>query len=122
MKLGLTALLLLTLIACASTPPRPASSTYGCIKTVVTALPVALPDPERHCLASAAIVRRCSRFEAWLAGWGKEIGDVIGPGDASWQDLAADRAGRRCASAGDAPDALLECCRQVLTPQPARHR
>lgn len=115
-------LLLLSLVGCTNTPARPASSTYGCAKAVVASLPTGLTDPEKHCLASAGILQRCSRFEAWLAAWGKEIADALGPGDASWQDLATDRAGRRCASAGDAPDALLECCRRALTPQSAQHR
>jgi len=80
----------------------------------VAALPAGLTDPERHCLASAGIVHRCSRFEAWLAGWGKEIQDAFGPGDASWEDLAADRAGRRCASTHAEADTLFVCCRQAL--------
>ena len=57
---------------------------------------------------------RCSRFEAWLAGFGKEIRDAVGDGDASWQDLDADRIGRRCAATHDGPDAQIECCRQAL--------
>lgn len=81
----------------------------------MTTLPGGLTDPEKHCLASAGIVRQCSRFEAWLAGWGKEIRDAFGPGDASWEDLRADRAGRHCASMHDETDALIECCRQALT-------
>ena len=36
-----------------------------------------------------------SRFEAWLAGWGKEIEDAFSHGDESWEDLDADRLGRR---------------------------
>jgi hypothetical protein len=106
--------LLLGLAGCAGTPERAAESTIGCADAVVAALPAGLTDPEKHCLASAGIVQRCSRFEAWLAGWGKEVQDAFGAGDASWEDLAADRAGRRCASTHDGADALTECCRQAL--------
>jgi hypothetical protein len=81
----------------------------------VAALPGGLTDPEKHCVASAGITQRCSRFEAWLAGWAKEIQDSFSHGDASWEDLDADRIGRRCASTHDEPDALTECCRRALT-------
>ena len=77
----------------------------------MAALPDGLTDPEKHCVASAGIAQQCSRFEAWLAGWGKELQDAVGHGDASWEDLLADRAGRRCASTHDGMDALIECCR-----------
>jgi len=111
-----TGCLLLCLAGCTSTPPeRAAESTVGCVAAVVAALPVGLTDPEKHCVASGGIVQRCSRFEAWLAGWGKEIEDAFRHGDASWEDLVADRAGRRCATATlDGNDALIECCRQAL--------
>ena len=89
-------------------------SSIGCANAVVAALPTGLTDPERHCVASAGIVRYCSRFEAWLAGWGKEFQDAVNGGDASWDDLVADRAGRRCASKHAGVDAVIECCQRVL--------
>jgi len=107
--------LLLVLAGCTSTPERAAPSTVGCVNAVVATLPAGLTEPEKHCVASAGIVQRCSRFEAWLAGWGKEIQDAFGDGDASWDDLAANRIGRRCASRGEGSGALIECCRQALT-------
>lgn len=82
----------------------------------MAALPSGLTDPEKHCVASAGIVRYCSRFEAWLAGWGKELQDAAGGGDASWEDLVADRAGRRCASNHAGADAVIDCCQQALRP------
>jgi hypothetical protein len=109
-----TVCLLLGLAGCASPPERAARSSVSCAKAVVASLPGGLTDQEKHCVASAGITLRCSRFEAWLAGWGKEIQDSFGRGDASWQDLDADRIGRRCASTHDEPDALIECCRQAL--------
>jgi hypothetical protein len=109
-----TGCLLLLLTGCASAPQRPAWSSVGCAEAVVAALPGGLSDSEKHCVASAGIVQRCSLFEAWLAGWGKEIRDAFGAGDASREDLVADRAGRRCANANVGPDQLIECCRQAL--------
>jgi len=81
---------------------------------VVAALPPGLSDPEKHCVASAGIARQCSPFEAWLAGWGKEAQDAFGGGDASREDLDADREGRQCASELGGPEALVECCRRAL--------
>ena len=99
----------------ARAPERAAQSSVGCAKAVVAALPAGLTDPEKHCVASAGITQRCSRFEAWLAGWGKEIEDTFDHGDASLEDLDANRMGRRCAFTHDEPDALIKCCRQALT-------
>lgn len=106
--------LLLVLAGCAGAPQRPATSTVGCAEAVVAALPPGLSDPEKHCLASAGIARQCSAFEAWLAGWGKEVRDAFGAGDADWEDLVSDRLGRQCAAQSIAADGLLECCRRAL--------
>ena len=111
-------LLALCLAGCAGHPQRPAESTLECARAVVAQLPPGLTDPEKHCLASAGIVLQCSRFEAWLAGWGKEVQDAFDGGDASLADLAADRLGRRCARQTGEPDGLLRCCREGLTASP----
>jgi hypothetical protein len=110
---GLAALLL---AGCAASPERPAASTVGCAEAVVAALPTGLDDLQKHCLASAGITLQCSRFEAWLAGWGKEARDAMGGGDASREDVLANRIGRGCAVIGRDTDALLDCCRQGLDP------
>jgi len=104
------------LAGCAASPERPAASTVGCAEAVVAALPPDLNDLEKHCVASAGIALQCSRFEAWLAGWGKESRDALGGGDASREDVEANRIGRRCATAAGDADALLDCCRQGLHP------
>ena len=70
-------LLALAGAGCAGNPQRPADSSLECARAVVAALPPGLSDPEKHCLASAGIARRCSPFEAWLAGWGKELRDAF---------------------------------------------
>jgi len=115
MRIAVSAALLLgSLAGCASGPQRPAASTAGCVRAVVAELPPGLTDPEKHCVASAGIARRCSALEAWLAGWGKEVQDAFAGGDASWDDLVADHVGRTCASAPGGPEARLACCRQAL--------
>jgi hypothetical protein len=75
-------------------------------------LPPDLPDDEAHCMASGLITRYCSIPESYLAGLGKELRDLIGPGDAEWRDLTADRAGIRCARHADSDEALITCCTQ----------
>lgn len=80
----------------------------------MASLPPGLSDLEKHCLASAGIARRCSPSEAWLAGWGKELQDALGRGDASRRDLDANAQGRQCAMEHAAPEALADCCRRAL--------
>lgn len=102
------------LTACATIanhPPRLAHSSYGCMQAVLhDKLPADLPDPRAHCLAGGLISRYCSVTEAYLAGAGKEVRDLLGHGDAEWGDWQADRAGIACArqSADDA--SLAKCC------------
>lgn len=105
-------LLALAGAGCAGNPQRPADSSLECARAVVAALPPGLSDPEKHCLASAGIAKQCSPFEAWLAGWGKELRDAFDGGDASFDDLEDDRRGRHCARQGDDPDEWLQCCRE----------
>ena len=105
---------LLLLAGCATGPERPATSTVGCARAVVAELPPGLSDLEKHCLASAGIARRCSPSEAWLAGWGKELQDALGGGDASRRDLDANRLGRQCAAEHGAAEDLADCCRRAL--------
>jgi len=105
---------LLCLAGCATDPARPAASTVGCAQAVVADLPPGLGDLEKHCLASAGIAQRCSPSEAWLAGWGKELQDALGGGDASRRDLDANRLGRQCAAQSGAAEALVDCCLRAL--------
>jgi len=107
-------LVMIALSGCAASPERPSASTVGCAEAVVAGLPPGLDDREKHCLASAGIALQCSRFESWLAGWGKEMGDALGEGDASREDVDANRIGRRCADGARDVAALLDCCRREL--------
>ncbi len=69
-----------------------------------------LSDDRKHCLASGTITLRCGRASARIAGYGKELADLFGPGRLQRRDLQANSAGRRCA--GRSPDvgALPSCC------------
>jgi len=108
------ALLLLALSACGTVPHRPArleQSSYGCMKAVLDRkLPPNLPDDKAHCLASGLIARYCSIPESYLAGIGKEVRDLLGPGDAEWRDLESDWAGIRCARSAESDEAVAACC------------
>lgn len=110
------ALALIGLTGCATVPnrpPRPVQSSYGCMETVVRdKLPSGLSDKQEHCLAAGLIARYCSGSEAYIAGMGKELKDLLGAGDAEWGDWRADRAGIACArEAGDDTE-LAKCCEQ----------
>lgn len=90
---------------------RLAQSSYGCMAAVVREkVPEDRSDRHRHCLAGGLIARYCSISEAYLAGLGKELGDLLGPGDAEWTDWQADRAGVRCARASPTDEDVAACC------------
>ena len=73
-------------------------------------VPSKLPDKQAHCLASGLIARYCSLAEAYLAGVGKEMRDLLGPGDAEWSDWLADRRGIDCARHATDDVSLSRCC------------
>ena len=73
-------------------------------------LPKGLPDKRAHCLAGGLVSRYCSITEAYLAGAGKEVRDLLGHGDAEWKDWQADRVGIECAREVTDDAALVECC------------
>jgi hypothetical protein len=90
---------------------RAADSSLGCMQRVRDEkLPVGLDDEMQHCVAAGLIARYCSRAEAWIAGFGKEIKDVFGRGDAQWRDIEADRRGVNCARATGDDTQLRQCC------------
>jgi hypothetical protein len=107
---------MIVLAGCATVPnrpARPAQSSYGCMKAVVQdKLPAGLPDRRAHCLAAGLIARYCSRSEAYLAGAGKELRDLLGAGDAEWADWRADRVGIQCARQASDDAALAACCEE----------
>jgi hypothetical protein len=108
-------LLAACLCACAPLPryeTRPARSSLGCVRKALDT-PRSLPtqDKQAHCLAAGLIARYCSISEAWMASVAKELGDLLGPGDADWGDLAADRRGIRCARQPGSDTALATCCK-----------
>jgi hypothetical protein len=98
-------LLAAVLSGCAGMPRAPADS---CMQQAVDSLQLeGLPPLRKHCLAAGTIAARCGGSQAVVAGYAKEIADALGPGDASRDDLRANRAGRECATASDP---LADCC------------
>jgi hypothetical protein len=73
-------------------------------------LPSGLADKRAHCLAGGLISRYCSITEAYLAGAGKEVRDLLGQGDPEWADWRADRVGIECARGSADDESLAECC------------
>lgn len=57
------------------------------------------------------IALHCSPAEALLVAAGKELRDIVGPGNAEWRDWNADRRGVECAKHAATDDALVDCCR-----------
>jgi hypothetical protein len=96
--------------ACASTPGRPARSSYGCMAAVRAEVPSDISDKHAHCLAAGGIAQRCSVTEARLAALGKEFRDVFTRGDSSWADWRADEAGIACARRSRVASELSTCC------------
>jgi len=101
----------LAVVSCASTPRAPADS---CMQQAVDSLDLALMSGDRqHCMASGTIASRCGSASAWIAGYGKELGDLFGPGSFQQRDLAANSAGRQCGVATDTEAGLAACCAEA---------
>jgi hypothetical protein len=69
-----------------------------------------LSDDRKHCLASGTIALRCGRASARIAGYGKELADLFGPGQFQRRDLRANSAGRHCAGRSADEGGLAACC------------
>jgi hypothetical protein len=101
-------LVALACASCASTPRAPASS---CMQRTVDSLPLTgLFNDRQHCLASASIAMRCGQVSAWVAGYGKEVADLFGPGLFQRRDLAANSAGRSCGASLADEAGITACC------------
>ena len=108
---------IVALAGCRTAPgvKRPESSVVGCVRAVVQdKVPREVHDKQAHCLAAGFITRYCSVSEAYVAGLAKEIGDLLGRGDASAADLSANRSGIRCARSAATDDDVRACCRDAL--------
>ena len=102
------AILALVIVSCASTPRAPAST---CMQQTVNSLDLHhLSGDRQHCLASGTISLRCGSASAWIAGYGKEFGDLFGPGSFQQRDLRANAGGRRCAVSAASESDLPACC------------
>jgi hypothetical protein len=83
----------------------------------------AVTDEQAHCLAAGMIARYCSIPEAYLAGIGKEVLDLLTRGDAQWSDWRADRDGIACARMAQDDADLALCCmsgKRPYTSAPSR--
>jgi len=113
-RIAVAVVTIANLTACATITTRPtrlAHSSYGCMEAVLREkLPPELPDKRAHCLAGGLISRYCSITEAYLAGAGKEVRDLLGHGDAEWADWRADRVGIECARESTDDAAVAACC------------
>jgi hypothetical protein len=101
---------------CAPLPtyePRAGKSSLGCMESAIAGrdLETSTDDAEAHCIAAGLIALRCSVTESWIAGVGKELRDLLGRGDAQFQDLRNDARGVECARS-TGKDGLDACCRQ----------
>jgi hypothetical protein len=106
-----------TLQACTPLPTREsraAHSSLGCMRAALEQQDLtSRSDVDAHCIAAGLIALRCSKAEAWLAGVGKELGDLFGRGDAEWRDLQADARGIRCALSATDDAEFFDCCASV---------
>ena len=50
-------------------------------------------DKAMHCTMSCYLAVKCPREEALIVGYLKEFWDILGPGDADWNDIEANKVG-----------------------------
>lgn len=114
LRRGLAVAVLALGTSCATAPgvERLHHSSLGCMREVVaTKVPRHISDKHAHCLAAGLIARYCSRPEAYVASWGKELTDLVdGSDDFEWADLEADRLGIACERTAGSDQALERCC------------
>lgn len=115
MRMVLLPMIVMTLAGCATSPTRPARSSYSCMAAVRADLPTEISDKHAHCLAAGGIAQRCSVTEARIAGLGKEFQDLFTrDGDPSWADWRSDKAGIACAKRSGSDATELAACCQAL--------
>lgn len=100
------------LAGCASADQRAAKSPLACARQAVAQVPQEWSDDRKHCVVSGLMARQCSATEARFAGWGKEVRDLFGGGDASRADLAANARGRECARSANNDGDIMRCCEE----------
>lgn len=108
---GVLALCLAACAPLAGRESRAAKSSLSCMQHIRDEkLPPRIDDDMKHCVAAGLIARYCSRSEAWMASYGKELKDLFGPGDAQWRDIQADRRGIGCARSASSDADVQQCC------------
>ena len=104
-------------------------SMMGCINRVVSQrskFPPKTNDKYKHCVVSCYISDECGHFAAALAGIGKEVKDMFGPGNAEWADWKADVSGMDCSKnkqkggdecpGGKENNSCESCCKKSHAP------
>ncbi len=66
-------------------------------------------DKTKHCALSCMIAVECPDAEAYILGYLKELWDLVSPGDADSQDIAANNDGIRM-SQMISPDQIVSGC------------
>ena len=70
-----------------------------------------LLDKIKHCTLTCVVTQQCSQYSARSLGYVKEILDLLGMGQAEWDDLAANELGIQLAIS-DRARTKLECYEQ----------
>lgn len=70
-----------------------------------------LLDKVKHCTLTCVVTQQCSQYSARSLGYLKEILDLMGMGNAEWDDLAANELGIQLATTERART-KLECYEQ----------
>jgi hypothetical protein len=87
-------------------------STIKAVKAEVSARQIT--DKNMHCSASCILTLTCFADDVFAIGVGKEILDILTPGDCDINDIRADMKGIRLVTSGTARD-KIDCYSHCLT-------
>ncbi len=80
--------------------------------------PLPQKDKFKHCAVSCGLTLMCGPAEATAVGVLKELFDLVGPGNADWADLKANRTGIRLALKSET-QTTHDCDRQCSAAYPS---
>jgi hypothetical protein len=90
-------------------------STIKAVRAEVGARPIS--DKNMHCSASCILTLKCFSDDVLAIGIGKEILDILTPGDCDINDIRADLKGIRLVTSGTARD-KIDCFAHCLSSYP----
>ncbi len=75
-------------------------------------------DKYKHCAVSCLLTLRCPASEVFNLGVLKELADMVGPGNAEWDDLKADAEGIKLVTSKKAKtdQQCIDQCKLIQTP------